>query len=293
MAKILVTGGAGFIGSHLTDALLKEGHIVTTLDNLSRGSVKNLNPRAENLVDDIRNVRQVNQLVQRVDLVFHLAFLARVRPSIEDPVGYNDVNLNGSLNVIDACRRYRKKIIFASSSSVFGESEPPFDEETDFAPMNPYALQKLMCEMYIRIYGDLFDLDYTILRYFNVYGSRQIIGGSYSTVIGTFLDQRSRAEPLSIFGDGEQKRDFTHIEDVIKANLLAIEHSGEFNIGRGHARSVNEIAQMIGGEVEHFEPIPGESRLTLCDNSKAREVMGWIPKIDVTKEIIESLANEN
>ena len=228
MARVLVTGGAGFIGSHLTDALLAEGHKVIVLDNLSRGKLQNVNIAAEFHRGDIREKEIVDKLVNQSDIVYHLAFLARVRPSIEDPVGYNDVNLTGTLNVLDACRRFNKKIIFASSSSVFGEAEPPFTEETKFAPMNPYAMQKLMCEMYIRLYHDLYNLDYTILRYFNVYGSRQIIGGSYSTVIGTFIDQRSRGEPLTIFGDGEQKRDFTHIEDIIDANLLAINYSGEF-----------------------------------------------------------------
>ncbi|TAL08197.1 MAG: NAD-dependent epimerase/dehydratase family protein [Nitrospirae bacterium] len=290
MSEVLVTGGAGFIGSHLADALVAEGNSVTVVDDLSRGRRSNIKSEVDFREQSI--TEPLEDLVERSDYVYHLAALARVRPSIEDPVGYNKVNLDGTLNVLDACRKFGKKIIFASSSSVFGESEPPFSEEAKFDPKNPYAMQKLMGEMYIRLYNQLYGLDYTILRYFNVYGSRQIIGGAYSTVIGIFLDQNKKGEPMTIFGDGEQRRDFTHIDDVTKANLLARNFSGEFNIGRGNNRSVNEIADLIGGDRVNLPAVVGESRFTLCDNSKAEEVMGWIPEIDVTKEVIERLYEE-
>lgn len=294
MSKIIVTGIAGFIGSHLADRLIELGHEVIGIDDLSRGRAENINSKADFHQVSITDFEAIAPLFNDVDYVYHLAALARVRPSLKLPMSYHRANVTGTLNVLEASRLAKvKKVIFASSSSVFGNQDGAYKENMPKNPLNPYALQKLMGEQYVQIYGDLYGLDYTILRFFNVYGPRQILGGAYSTVIGTFLDQRKRGVPLTIFGDGEQRRDFTHITDTIEACLLALEKGNkkDFNIGRGNNKSVNEIAELIGGSVIHSEPTAGEARVTLCDNSKARRHLGWEPQIDVTKEIIAEMEN--
>lgn len=259
------------MGSHVTDTLIQAGHEVTIIDNLSTGKKENINPKANFLLRDIRK-----PIIGEYDYVFHLAALARIQPSIKDPVLFNDTNVNGTLNVLEYCRSAGAKLIFSSSSSVY-RGDIPSNEESPLAPKNPYALQKLICEQYIRLYAELYGLQYAILRYFNVYGPRQILEGAYAPVMGIFLRQQAAGEPLTITNDGEQRRDFTYVEDVARANLMAIDWYGTFNIGTGENYSVNEVAELIGGKKKYIGDVPGEVRETLADNTKAIK-KGWKPR---------------
>lgn len=279
--KCLVSGNAGFIGSHIADALIDRGCEVYGMDNLSTGREQNINPRVDFNLMDVRERRSWESL-PTVDYVFHTAALARIPRSIKDPVETNDVNVRGTLNALEYCRRVGAKMIYSSSSSVYGDASLPTKEDHPKSPENPYALQKLMGEEYLRIYQQLFSIGGVALRYFNVYGERQVPGGAYSSVIGIFLDQKSKGQPLTITGNGEQKRDFTYVKDIVQANLLAIGWRGVVNIGAGDNKSINEIAEAVGGEKRHIDERPGEMRETLADNSKARE-LGWQP----TKNVLE------
>lgn len=269
--KILVTGGAGFVGSHLTDELVKD-HQVCVLDNLSTGKRENLNPKALFINGDIRD-----EIKGDYDIVYHCAALPRIQPSIKEPVEPHDVNVNGTLNILEYCRKNKAKLIFSGSSSIFKGDSLPTGELDGKNPKSPYSLQKWLCEQYIELYGKLYGLDYAILRYFNVYGDRQLIEGAYATVLGIFLKQKAEGKPLTISNDGNQRRDFTHIKDVVKANVMAMDWRGTFNIGSGMNYSINEVAEMIGGEKAYTGDRLGEVRATLCDNSKARS-FGWKPE---------------
>lgn len=275
--KCLVTGGAGFIGSHLVDALV-ENHEVEIIDNLSTGKRENLNPKAKCIVADITE-KSVWNMLDDYDCVFHVAALARLLPSIEDPVPSHEANVNGTLNVLEYCRKRKTKLIFSSSSSVY-KGDVPSKETSAIFPQNPYALQKYICEQYIELYSELYELDYTILRYFNVYGERQLTEGAYATALGIFLKQKAEGKPLTITNDGEQRRDFTYCKDVARANLMALNWTGTFNIGSGHNYSINEIASLIGGDKRYIGERQGEVRETLADNSKAR-AMGWKPAMGI------------
>ncbi len=283
--RALVTGCAGFIGSHVTDKLLENGFEVIGLDNLSTGKEENIAQHADNenfqfIKGDIRDLSLFEMLAE-VDYVFHLAALARIQPSIEDPVTSNFVNHVGTLNVLEYCRRNKAKIIFSGSSSIYEGEKLPIEEGDTKDPKSPYALQKLQAEQCIELYGKLYDLDYTILRYFNVYGERQITEGAYSAIVGIFLQQKSEGKPLTITNDGEQRRDFTHVNDVANANFMAREWPrGQFNLGTGTNYSVNELADAVGGEKEYIGERKGEARTTLADNSAAK-AQGWLPTIDI------------
>lgn len=279
MTKVLVTGGAGFIGSHLVDKLIDSGYEVTVIDNLSTGDKANLNPKAEFIYGDIASERLWQDL-PKVDIVFHVAALARIQPSIKDPIKPHRSNVDGTLNVLEYCKKHGAKLIYSSSSSVYDGKELPCKENSRIEPKNPYSLQKYICEEYIKLYGLLYGVGYVILRYFNVYGERQLLEGAYTTVLGVFLKQRADGLPLTITGDGDQRRDFTYVGDVVDANILAIGWKGIYNIGRGRNYSVNEIAEAVGGLKQYIDPRPGENRETLADNSKALEA-GWQPKVDI------------
>jgi nucleoside-diphosphate-sugar epimerase len=286
---VLVTGGAGFIGSHLADALLERGFTVRVLDNLLTGSRKNLNPRAELVEADIRERAAIEPAFAGVDCVFHTAALPRVGLSIERPVETHLVNVVGTLNVLMAARAERvRRVIYSSSSSVYGEQlgeQPrlPLREMMTPNPLSPYALQKLMGEEYLRMFRRLYGLGALSLRYFSVYGPRMDLEGAYATVIGAFLRARREGRPLEIRGDGEQRRDFTHVRDVVRANLAAmdcaLDDGSAINVGRGDALSVNRIAELIGGPRVNVAPRPGEPRDTLADLARSRAILGWSPEI--------------
>lgn len=283
--RALVTGCAGFIGSHLTDSLLENGFHVIGLDNLSTGKEENIVQHVDNesfqfIKGDIRDL-SLFEMIAEVDFVFHFAALARIQPSIEDPITSNFVNHVGTLNVLEYCRRNKAKIIFSGSSSIYAGDKLPIIESDTKDPKSPYALQKLQAEQYIELYGKLYDLEYTILRYFNVYGERQITEGAYSAIVGIFLQQKAEGKPLTITNDGEQRRDFTYVRDVAMANFMARNWPrGQFNIGTGTNYSVNELADAVGGEKEYIGERIGEARVTLADNEPAK-IQGWSPTVDI------------
>lgn len=280
MTKCIVTGGAGFIGSHVVDLLIDQGYEVHVVDNLSTGLRENINPKAIFHNIDIQDEYSIIHL-PKVEYVFHLAALARIQPSIQDPIITNLVNVNGTLNLLEYCRSKGAKIIFSSSSSIYEAVDLPTEEEDEKDPKNPYALQKWISEQYIRLYSELYNVDYTILRYFNVYGERQIPNGAYAAVIGIFLEQAKKGLPLTITNDGEQRRDFTYVKDVAVANVLAINWPrNAYNIGAGNNYSVNEIAKAIGGDIVNIGERIGEIKETLADNEKAL-AQGWMPTTNV------------
>ena len=285
--KILVTGGAGFIGSNMVDALVKRGDEVVIIDDLSTGKKENINPKAKFYKVDIRDLQKIRPLFKNIDYVFHFAAFARVQPSIENPVKSNDINLNGTLNVLEAARQAKvKRVIYSASSSAYGDqSQMPLKENMPAHPISPYALQKYIGELYCRLYSEIYNLETVCLRYFNVYGKRQVLEGAYALVIGIFVKQRLNSKPMTIVGDGEQKRDYTSVIDVVKANILASESQkvgkGEvINIGRGKNYSVNEVAKMIGGDTINIPPRL-EPRETLADNFLARSLLDWKPTVDL------------
>jgi len=287
MAKILVTGGAGFIGSHLVDALIERGHSVKIIDNLSTGKKEYLNSQAEFYQLDIRDFKKIRPLFENIDFVFHLAALPRIQPSIQNPLESNEINIAGTLNILFSAKEAGiKKVIYSASSSAYGDQNKlPLKEVMPPNLKNPYALQKVVGEMYCRLFSQLYNLPTVCLRYFNVYGSRQSCESAYATVIGIFLKQKKEGRPLTIVGDGEQRRDYTYVSDVVKANILAmgkeIEKGKIINIGTGRNYSVNELAQMIGGQTKNIPPRPGESKITLADNNLAKELLGWQPTVNL------------
>lgn len=284
VVKVLVTGGAGFVGSHVTDLLILQGYEVTVIDNLSTGNIKNINPKATFWIGDITD-RNAWHKMPKFKYVFHLAALARIQPSIKNPAPSNDANITGTLNALEYCRKVRAKIIYSSSSSIYEGDDLPTNEQSHIHPKSPYGLQKYVAEQYIELYNELYGLDYAILRYFNVYGERQLTNGAYATVLGIFLDQKAQGSPLTITNDGEQRRDMTYVKDVARANAMAMDWSGTYNIGTGHNYSVNEIADMVGGEKVYTGDRPGEARETLCNNAKAKQA-GWQPSVQI-KDWIE------
>ncbi|HVB83232.1 MAG TPA: NAD-dependent epimerase/dehydratase family protein [Candidatus Binataceae bacterium] len=303
---VLVTGGAGFIGSHLADALLERGVTVRVLDNFHTGSRQNLNPRIELIEADIRERATLEPAFAGVDCVFHAAALPRVGLSIEQPLETHLVNVVGTLNVLLAARAAGvRRVVYSGSSSVYGEQsgeqgeQPgerapmPLRETMTPNPLSPYALQKLMAEEYVRMFHRLYGLGALSLRYFSVYGPRMDLEGAYATVIGAFLRARREGRPLEIRGDGGQRRDFTHVRDVVRANLAAMDSAlddgSAINVGRGHAVSVNLIAEIVGGPRVNVAPRPGEPRDTLADLGRSRAILGWSPEVDIEDGVRELL----
>ncbi len=285
--KYLVTGGAGFIGSNLVDELIKLGHEIKVIDNFSTGKRENINPQAVLIEADIRNLEQIKPYFVGIDGVFHLAALPRVQTSIEDPATSNDININGTLNVFIAAREAKvKRVVYSASSSAYGDGhEMPLKENYLPRPMSPYGLQKYVGEHYARLFSLLYGVETVSLRYFNAYGPRLSLVGGYVTVIAVFLRQKKNGEKLTITGDGNQTRDFTYVGDIARANILAMQSNrvgrGEvINIGAGQNYSVNEIAEKIGGEVEHIGARI-EPHDTLADISAARKLLGWQPEINI------------
>src|SRR3989338_9356103 len=300
MPKIIVTGGAGFIGSNLVDALIEKGHEVLVIDNLSTGRKENLNPKAKFFEKDLRNFEQVRPIFDGVDFVFHEAALPRIPLSIQKPKESNDINIGGTLNALIAAKEAGvKKFIYAASSSAYGaKNQLPLREDMSCLPLNPYGLQKYVGELYCGVFSGIYGLKTVALRYFNVYGPRQPREGAYSPVIGIFLNQMASGEPLTITGDGEQTRDFTHVYDVARANILAMESekvgSGEvINIGGGHNYRINAIAALISGQTSHIPMPAGEMRDTLADITKAKGLLGWQPEITLEWGIKKLLENRD
>ena len=291
--KCVVTGGAGFIGSHLVDALLKRGDEVLVVDDLSGGKKENLDPEAEFHQLDISDLKAIRPVFVDADICFHLAALPRVQFSIENPRETHNVNVNGTLNILEASRDAGlSKVVFSSSSSVYGDQDTmPLIESMEANPKSPYGLHKYIGERYARVWSEVYSLQTVSLRYFNVYGPRQSAEGAYALVIAKFLEQVKQGKKMTITGDGDQTRDFTHVSDVVQANLFAAESdkvgSGEvINIGAGNNTSINRVAELIGGEVEHIPP-RFEPKNTLADNQRARDLLGWEPQVSIEDGIKE------
>jgi len=286
MKNILITGGAGFIGSHLADKLIEQGHNVIIIDNLFSGKEENLNPQADFHNFDICDFDAIKPLFKDIDYVFHLAAIPRVPFSVEDPVSTSEVNILGTVNVFKAAADNNvKRVIFASSSSVYGDQkEQPLREDMILNAISPYALQKLVGEQFAKLFTDLYKLPIVCLRYFNVFGPRLDPESEYSLVIGKFLKQRSQSIPLTIFGDGEQTRGFSYVEDVVDANIRAMESNlkgGEIiNIGSKESYSINYLAKWFGGEVSHLPKRIGDILHTQSDINLAKKLLDWEPKVD-------------
>jgi len=291
--NVLVTGGAGFIGSNVVDAALDKGWSVKIIDNLSTGFSKNLNPNCVFVNADICDYDSIEQHFKGVDVVFHLAAWPRVQPSIDDPLPYNKVNIEGTLSVLDACKNHGvKKVVFSSSSSVYGEcGDEPVNEEYRKEPLSPYALQKLVCEEYFKLYHTLFGINSVCLRYFNVYGNRQPEIGSYVPVVGIFFKQLREGKPLTVTGNGEQARDFVNVLDVAEANIKAAESDlsgyNYFNVGAGKNYKIIDIAKKVCYNIEHIEKRI-EPKNTIADIEKINKVLDWECRIDLMEWIGEN-----
>lgn len=282
--KCLVTGGAGFVGSNLVDALIERGNEVIVLDNLSTGKKENLNPQAKLIEVDLRDLDKIKPYFIGVDYVFHQAALARVQPSIEDPVTYNDHNVNSTLNVLAAAKDAKvKKVVYAASSSAYGDQKKmPLTEDMPANAISPYGLQKYIGEEYCRLFSYVYKLPTVCLRYFNVFGPRMVTEGAYASVVAIFISQKKNNQPLTIVGDGKQQRTYTFVKDIAQANILAagsdISDGRPINTGQSNEYSVNQIAEIIGGPTVNIEPRI-EPRRNLCDNSLAKELLGWEPRV--------------
>lgn len=300
MTKCIVTGGAGFIGSHVVDALIGAGYEVHIIDNMSAGKEENINPKAIMHKADIRNLEEISPIFQNADFVFHLAAFPQVQYSIEHPEETNEININGTQNVLIASAKAGvKKLIYSASCAAYGDQEKMPMVETDLpTPKSPYGLQKYVGEHLCRLWSEIYGLPTVSLRYFNVYGPRQSDTGAYALVIARFLKQIREGQKMTITGDGLQTRDFTHVRDVVRANILAMESEkvgkGEvINIGAGNPRSVLEIAKLLGGEYEFIAPRI-EPRHALASNAKAKELLGFVPQEnfeDAIKELLRFNSN--
>ena len=305
MPGVTVMGGAGFIGSNLVDELLVSGHEVTVVDNFSEGKMENLSrwkghKNLEIVRGDIRDYDLVKRTVANKEWVFHLAAMSRIQPSITDPLLAFSQNYLGTANILEASRQAGvKRVVYSASSSAYGlKNSIPNKEDMPTDCLNAYSLSKKGGEELCKLYSDLYGLSTISLRYFNVYGPRHQEEGSYATVIAIFRKQKRMGKKLTVVGDGEQRRDFTFVGDVVRANMLAAmnrEATGVFNIGTGTNYSMNEIAELVGGEKVHIDPRPAEARVTQADNSKAREILGWNPMISLKQglEILDVYEKKN
>lgn len=286
--KAIVTGGAGFIGSHMVELLLNKGYQTTVIDDLSNGQLDNVE-----IFDGKKNYKFYkidiskkfdDSIFKNTDYVFHMAGLADIVPSIEKPLGYHQVNVGGTVNVLEASRKHQvKKLIYSASSSCYGiPNKFPTPETAEIKPMYPYALTKTIGEKYAMFWNQLYKLPVISLRYFNVFGTRARTNTTYGAVFKVFLKQKLENKPLTIVGDGSQTRDFVYVSDVAKANLMAAESKLEneiFNIGAGKPQSVKHLAELIGGPITYLPKRPGEPNSTHADITKIKEKLGWKPTV--------------
>ena len=303
MKRVVVTGGAGFIGSHLAEELARRGYYVIILDDVSTGKIENIElllkqGTVEFIQGSITDFPLLRKLFQGIDYVFHQAAIPSVARSIENPQVTHEVNVTGTLKVLLAARDNRvRKVIYASSSSVYGDTPTlPKSEDMVPNPQSPYAVTKLAGEFYCRVFQEVYGLPAVCLRYFNVYGPRQDPHSQYAAVIPSFIKRVSEKSPPIIFGDGEQTRDFTFVKDAVEANLLVAESNttGIFNIGGGESISINQLARLtvklIGNNIEpiYAEPRPGDIRHSLADISRAKG-FGYNPKYGLEEGLRETI----
>ena len=297
--KSIVTGGAGFIGSHLVDRLVKMGHKVTVLDNFSTGRKSNLSHHAEKNVIivkvDISENRKLDKYFKGVHYVFHLAGIADIVPSIENPHKYFKYNVIGTENIIKATNNQKiKKFIYAASASCYGFPKKfPTKENEKIKPMYPYSFVKWQAEELVMHWAKIFDFPAISLRFFNAYGPRSRTTGAYGAVFGVFFAQKLANKPLTIVGNGNQTRDFIHVYDLVSAIIKAAQSKkiGEiYNVGSGKEVTVNKIAKIIGGKKIHIPKRPGEPDRSLADVSKIKKDLNWKPKIKIEKGVKELLS---
>ena len=302
--KSLVTGGAGFIGSHLVDRLLKLGHEVIVIDDFSSGKKENLehHKNNSNLKIFAKNIcdKDIEDLFKNVLVVFHVAAIPRVQFSIEFPEKTNEVNVTGILNVLESAKKAGvKRFVYSASSSAYGNQEKLLlIESMNPNPMSPYALQKLVGEYYCKLYNLLFGIETISLRYFNVYGSRQDPSGGYACLIPKSINLALQEKSPEIYGDGEQTRDFTYVKDVVEANILAATTNNEksfgeiFNVGNNNNLSVNQVVKIIIGDRNikpKYKPPVVEPKNTLADISKIKNFLGWTPKFNFEEGVKETI----
>jgi UDP-glucose 4-epimerase len=299
--KAVVTGGAGFIGSHLTERLLAQGHSVRVLDNLSNGRLANLahlaeQPRLVVQQVDVADFAAIRPFFEGVDWVFHLAALADIVPSIQNPMSYHHSNVDGTIAVLEAARQAGvKRFVYTASSSCYGlPDEFPTSEAAPIRPMYPYALTKYVGEQYVQHWHSVYQLPTISLRLFNVYGPRARTSGTYGAVFGVFLAQKLNGQPFTVVGDGRQTRDFTFVTDVAEAFIRAAESdlAGEiFNVGSGGTYSVNQLVGLLGGEVIYIPKRPGEPDCTFADIGKISRLLGWQPRVSFEEGVQIMLQN--
>ena len=299
MANSLVTGGAGFIGSHLVERLLADGDSVSVLDNFATGSMKNLesvsdHPRLSVHEVSIAEPESIAPLFQGVERVYHLAGLADIVPSIERPQEFHHANVNGTLAVLEASREAKvKRFVYAASSSCYGlPDRVPTPETDEIRPMYPYALTKYLGERYVLHWNDIYQLPAISLRLFNVYGPRARTSASYGAVFNIFLAQKLSGKAFTVVGDGTQTRDFTFVTDVADAFVLAAESNlaGEvFNVGSGGTYSINHLTSLLGGDITYIPKRPGEPDCTFADTSKITQALGWKPQVGFEEGVARML----
>lgn len=297
----LVTGGCGFIGSHIVDRLLAEGHNVRVIDNCTTGRLSNLEHQQENsrlkvYKQDIRDKENIAPIFKDVDYVFHMAALADIVPSIQKPWEYYSSNVLGTYNVVECAREAGiKKLVYAASSSCYGiPDEYPTKENAEIRPQYPYALTKRLGEETVLHWGQVYGLPVITLRLFNVYGTRSRTSGTYGAVFGVFLAQKLAGKPFTVVGSGEQTRDFTYVTDVADAFYQASQSNivnETFNVGSGGTYSVNRLCELLGGEIIHIPKRPGEPDCTFADTSKIQAELGWKAKVSLEEGVKNILEN--
>ena len=293
--KSLVTGGAGFIGSHLVDALVSKGHEVVVLDNLSTGRLENLEHVKNNIQIvqcDLGILGDWHKNFKGVDWVFHLAALADIVPSIQNPEAYFRANVDGTFNVLQACiKAETKRILYAASSSCYGIPDSyPTTELAEIRPQYPYALTKRIGEELVMHWTQVYKIPALSLRFFNVFGPRSRTSGTYGAVFGVFLAQKLSGRPFTVVGDGKQTRDFTFVTDIVAALIAAAESDkkGEiYNVGSGYTTSVNKLVELLEGDKINIPKRPGEPDCTFADITKIKNEIGWIPKVSVEEGVTE------
>lgn len=300
----IVTGGAGFIGSHMVDLLLSKGQNVTVIDNLSCGNLRNLEHHKNNgnlkvVIEDITNFNAIEPLFKNIDVVFHFAALADIVPSIDHPMKYHNSNVNGTISILEACRKHGVgRIIYSASSSCYGLPEKfPTPENESIKCQYPYAVTKYLGEEYCLYWHKVYKMNVTSMRFFNVYGPRARTSGTYGAVFGVFLAQKINGQPFTVVGDGRQTRDFTFVTDIADACYTAslnYEIAGEvFNVGSGNTYSINKLVELLNGPIVYVPKRPGEPDSTFADTSKIKSKLNWESKISFEKGVSIMLENIN
>lgn len=299
--NIIVTGGGGFIGSHLTEKLIELGYEVTVLDNFSTGRPDNLahlknSKKLRVIQTDISDFNRIIPYFKNKDWVFHLAALADIVPSMVHPLDYHRANVDGTVAVLEASRKHGiKRFLYAASSSCYGIPDTyPTPETAEIRPQYPYALTKYIGERYVLHWGQVYKLPVVSMRFFNVYGPRSRTSGTYGAVFGTFLAQKLAGKPFTVVGDGKQTRDFTFVTDIVSALITAAKSdvtNEVFNAGSGNTYSVNRLVELLGGEVVHIPKRPGEPDCTLADISKIKKLLCWSPKVSFEEGVKILLKN--